>query len=512
MNCVIYARVSSKEQEKEGNSIPAQMRLLKEYAEKNNLKIMKEFIDVETAKQSGRTKFGEMIACLNRHISIRIILVEKTDRLYRNFKDYVMLEDMDLEIHLVKENEIISKISRSHAKFIHGIQVLMAKNFIDNLSEEVKKGMQEKALNGDYPSRGPLGYKNNLTTHKIEIDPDKALLVKKLFEWYATGQYSLKTVSEKAYKEGLGYRKSGQPFSAGTMEKILKNPIYYGVFRWNGKLFENGNHEPIISKQLFDLVQTQLKRFDKPKKAKLSFAFRGLLTCGYCGCQMTAQGQADRYIYYNCTGARGKCEQKYIREEIVGKKLGEVIKNITLDPELVDWIKEALKSSHSDENEFHKRVVAGFKRDLSKLENRLSVIYEDKIDGHISTEQWEKLHQKYTGEIEVIRRQLDRHMTANIDYYETGVKILELAKGAYSQYVSQNNDEKRKLLNFVVSKCIVRGDEFMPIYRQPFDMLAVYKKEEVQKKHDLGDENQIHQLWRPQGDSNPCCRRERAVS
>jgi site-specific DNA recombinase len=136
------------------------------------------------------------------------------------------------------------------------------------------------------------------------------------------------------------------------MEKILKNPIYYGYFKWNGKL-SKGNHRPLISKELFNQVQTQLQRFDKPKKGKLCFAFRGLLTCGYCGCQMTAQGQGGKYVYYNCTGAKGKCGQKYIREEHVAQKLGEAIKDITLDETLVDWIKESLKSSHSDENEFH---------------------------------------------------------------------------------------------------------------------------------------------------------------
>lgn len=137
---VLYARVSSKEQEKEGYSIPTQLRLLNDYAHKNNFTVVKEFIDVETAKQAGRTNFGEMIKFLQASPDVKIILVEKTDRLYRNFKDYVTIDDLGLEIHLVKEGEILSKDSKSHQKFIHGIKVLMAKNYIDNLSEETKKG------------------------------------------------------------------------------------------------------------------------------------------------------------------------------------------------------------------------------------------------------------------------------------------------------------------------------------------------------------------------------------
>jgi len=153
--------VSSKEQEAEGFSIPAQVRLLREYAASKGLVIVREFEDVETAKVSGRTHFNEMLAYLKKHhATCRTILAEKTDRLYRNPKDWVALDDLDVEIHFVKENEIASRSSRSSEKFMHGMKVLMAKNFIDNLSEETRKGMLEKARSGIYPSCAPVGYRN----------------------------------------------------------------------------------------------------------------------------------------------------------------------------------------------------------------------------------------------------------------------------------------------------------------------------------------------------------------
>ena len=81
--------------------------------------------DVETAKESGRTKFGQMLVYLKKHPSVcRTILVEKTDRLYRNIKDYGTVDELDVEIHLVKENEVISRESRSSEQFVHGIKVL----------------------------------------------------------------------------------------------------------------------------------------------------------------------------------------------------------------------------------------------------------------------------------------------------------------------------------------------------------------------------------------------------
>ena len=188
-DAVKYGRVSSKEQEKEGFSIPAQGKLLDQYSKSQGFRVVREFVDVETAKKPGRTGFDEMIKFLKRSSSVRVLLVEKTDRLYRNLKDYVTMDELDLEIHFVKESVVLSKESRSSEKFMHGIKVLMAKNYIDNLSEETRKGMLEKAEQSIYPSFAPLGYRNVMGPNGkriIEPDPDIAPIIIQMFGWYAT--------------------------------------------------------------------------------------------------------------------------------------------------------------------------------------------------------------------------------------------------------------------------------------------------------------------------------------
>src|SRR5882724_3408262 len=160
--------------QKEGFSIPAQLKLLKEYASANGFAVAEEYIDVETAKHTGRAAFGEMVAYLKAHPSVRVMLVEKTDRLYRNLKDWVTVDELDVEMHFPKEGVVLSRESRSSEKFMHGIKVLMAKNYIDNLSEEARKGMQEKAEQGLWPTIAPLGYRNVLGPDGkkiIEIEP-----------------------------------------------------------------------------------------------------------------------------------------------------------------------------------------------------------------------------------------------------------------------------------------------------------------------------------------------------
>src|SRR5436309_14809477 len=112
IQAVLYARVSSKDQEKEGFSIPAQLRLLRDYAASKGFAIAHEFTDVETAKESGRTNFGQMLAYLKKHPSVcRTILVEKTDRLYRNMKDSGSVDELNVEVHFVKQNKVISRES-----------------------------------------------------------------------------------------------------------------------------------------------------------------------------------------------------------------------------------------------------------------------------------------------------------------------------------------------------------------------------------------------------------------
>ncbi len=286
---VVYARVSSKDQEREGFSIPAQLKLLRTYALERRLTILQEFVDIETAKQAGRGGFGEMLAFLNVNPSCRTILVEKTDRLYRNIRDWITVDDLDLAVHFVKENAVVSKASRSSEKFMHGIKVLMAKNYVDNLSEEVKKGLREKAEQGHWPTKAPVGYVDNLATHRIEVDPVRGPLLTTLFDLYASGQYSLKALTAKAHAIGLTHPRSGRRMMKAEMHRILQNPIYTGDFRWLGRMYR-GSHAPLVSREQFVEVQAVLTRKPRARYPRQRHAFMGLLTFGRCGLDTPGSG------------------------------------------------------------------------------------------------------------------------------------------------------------------------------------------------------------------------------
>ena len=325
---VFYARVSSKEQQaREGFSIPAQQKLLRQYAREHDVTIVQEFVDIETAKSTGRRGFGQMVAFLKDDPSCKVVLVEKTDRLCRNLRDWVTLEDLGLEVHLVKEGIVLSPDSGSSEKFMSGIRLLMAKQYVDNLSEEVKKGLLEKAEQGHWPSVAHVGYANNLATHRIEVDPVHGPQITALFDLYATGEYSLKALVTKAHTIGLTHPRSGRHMMKGELHRILKNPIYAGNFRWKGQLYK-GLHKPLVTRERFAEVQAVLTRKPRARYPKQKHAFMGLLTCARCDCAVTAERKKGKYTYYRCTGYRGRCGNTYIREESLADLLGGVIQRI----------------------------------------------------------------------------------------------------------------------------------------------------------------------------------------
>lgn len=477
---VMYLRVSTREQEEEGFSIPAQRRLLDEYAARHGVQVVEVFQDIETAKRSGRKDFQRMMRFLAATPSITIVLAEKTDRLYRNFEDQVALKAFGLEIHLVKEGETVSSESKSHQKLTHNLKTMLATFYSDNLSEEVTKGMLEKARGGDAPGKAPIGYLNDRNSKRIIIDPDRAPLVRRAFELYATGDYSLFDIRKALIEMGFALRNGGRP-PRTSIELMLKNPFYYGEFRWRGQLFK-GNHEPLISRSLFDRVQTKLADKGPGVFQEREFAFGQFMTCGHCGCAITAEIKKEKYIYYRCTNGKGKCPQKYVREEALVGQFAEVVRAVRLDPRLASWIEEAVLEANEDEHRLHEAEVARLNAEIARLTQRLERIYIDKLDGHVSDELWAKM----SGEMKAAKRDAEARLgalgRADQNFKALVQSTLELAQTAHSLFLGEPPHQQRELLYHVLSNCKMKDGVVVPEYRKPFALLAHAAKQWDQEK------------------------------
>lgn len=511
---VLYTRVSSEEQREEGYSIQAQTKLLQDYALKQNYEIVREFSDVETAKRPGRKAFNELIDLVRLDPACKIILVEKTDRLYRNIKDWVTLDpdEMDVEIHLVKENCILKKGIKSSEKFIHGIRVLMAKNTIDNLSEETRKGMNQKAEEGMYPSCAPLGYLNTTGKDKRKyIAPDGMLapLVAKLFEWASTGEHSLRSLVKLAYDHGL-VSKKGKSLARSAVHKVLSDPIYYGDFRWNGRLY-SGKHQPVVSKELWDRVQLVLKDRHRPKKrhGSIRWPLQGLIKCSLCGCSIVAELQKG-HTYYHCSGmrsqVRARCENTWVREEKLFEILGNHLLRLRFDEEVVALVKDALLSSHDEQRQIHASAVDALQRQYDRLQQRIERMYLDKLDGQINAEFFAQKSTEWRRDQTEVLAKIQGHQTVNTDYMREGVVMLELAQDAHAQWLNQDSSEKRELVKIVYSNLKWNKGELEVEFRQPFDLLVVANGGLVPTGGGGGGKTPDFEKWLPGEDSNlePC--------
>jgi DNA invertase Pin-like site-specific DNA recombinase len=477
MRAVIYARVSSREQEETGYSLPAQEKLLKEYAERKGFEVVKVFSITESASgKRQREIFNEMLSFVKKN-DIKVILCEKVDRLTRNLKDAVLIDDWleknaERQVHLVKDSLILHKNSRSQEKLNWGIRVILAKNYIENLSEEIKKGQMEKISEGWLPGNPPLGYKLvGSEGHKIPvIDEKKAPLVKKMFELYATGNYSLEKLVEVMYKEGLRTKK-GNKLVKSRMASLLSHPFYYGKIRWNGKLYD-GKHQPLISKELFDRVQRVLNGKATPKYNKHFWLFKGLIRCGKCNRFITWEKHKG-IVYGHCSQYR-KCTQKiWVKEPEIENQILGIFGNLEIkNKRLMEWIHKALKDSHRDEIAYRVACLNELKRRHDLILNRLDRLYDDKLDGKISEEFYERKFKQYLKEKEEIESAIKRHEKANLKYYELGLNLYELSQKAKEIYLKAKLEEKRQLIKLVFKELFLKGNNLIFTYTKPFELLS----------------------------------------
>src|SRR5262249_49379732 len=153
----------------------------------------------------------------------------------------------------------------------------------------------------------------------------------------------------------------------------------------------------------------------------------------------------------HCTGNKGKCPEKYVREEDIAAQFGEALRAIQLDDEVFAWIVTALKESHQDTKRYHDERVAAFQKQYQKLQDRLDTMYIDKLDGGITQDQFDRMSETFRRDQANLLRQIEQHQHANQSYLDEGVHLLELAQKAVMLYEKQDMREKRRLLDFVCS-------------------------------------------------------------
>ncbi len=457
--------------------MPSQEKLLKEYAEKKDFKIGKKFSISESASGRYQRKcFDEMLDYVKNN-DIKVIICEKVDRLTRNLKDAVFINewlnnDSERQVHFVKENCILSRDSKSNDKFIWNIKVSTAQYYIDNLSEEVKKGQKEKLAQGWFPQKSPLGYKTmGEKGHKIHVvDEDKSFLVKKMFELYSSGNYSLKKLVEKMFEEGLRTN-GGNKLCKSRLATLLSDPFYMGKIRWNDAVY-SGKHEALVSEEMFELVQRTLKGKKTPRYTKHLYLFKGFLRCNECGGLITWEKHKG-IVYGHCNHYRSCSQTTWIKEPEAEKQISHLFGNLQIkNQKLMEWIKQALKESHQDEIQYHSSALKELNLRLGQIQKRIDNLYDDKVDEKITKEFYESKFKKYSEEKETVLSSIKKHSESSDKYHEIGLNIYELSQKAPELYQRASIEEKQQLMRLVFENLSLMGEKINYSYAKPFDLLV----------------------------------------
>lgn len=491
--CVIYCRVSSKEQEETGYSLPAQEKLLIEYANRKDFEVVKVFAVAESASGAKQRKiFGEMMEYM-KNKGISILLCEKVDRLTRNLKEAVVANDwleadIERQLHFVKQNLIIHKNAKSDEKFRWDIEIVLAKKYISNLSEEVKKGQKEKIAQGWLPSKPPLGYETiGEKGHKTHIlDKEKSPFIKKAFEYYSTGNYSLVSLREKLYEEGLRTRGNSK-LSKSRLEDILRDPFYMGSIRWNDITYTNGRHTPLVSKELFEKVGYMLTRKKAPHYKRHIFQFSKMVECGECDGTISAEIQKG-IIYYSCKHNR-PCSQRGMTKE---KDLEASLMNVfrlfeTITEQEANIIRDRIIADHQLEIDYKEDTLRALNTRYNALQRQLDVLYDDRLAERITTEKWEAKQKTINDEQAGIRNQMTKLKDEETKYFEIYINILDLARRAREIYEKRSPEERRLLLSHIFSNIILKDKKASSLLKSSTNKLAqrVQERIDAQNKFEL---------------------------
>lgn len=497
--CVIYIRVSTEEQAKHGYSIDSQKEICSNFAKTMGYEVAQIFADEGlSAKDLNRPALQDLMLFCNKKNQIKAVIVWKLDRLSRNTADY----HATLKPLLMKNEIKLLSVTEGNDESISGdlarnIWISFAEYERKMIAMRVNAGMIAKAKTGVYPSVAPIGYKNDTKTKTIILDETKAFFIRRAFELYATGAYTIETLREQLVKEGFNKNRN-TPITKKGLYTILKNPFYMGIFIWKGERYE-GKHKAIITPSLYYKVQDVFESKRNPRLQKHDFPYTNLIKCSECGCYLTAEIHKGRLIYYKCTGNRN-CpikKKKYIRQEKIEEAYQNIFDKLTLPEELAEDLAKEIKKIYKEQNTNDEASVEALSKELPKLEQKLSMLYEDKLDGIIDSEFFLKKKNEYQIQIEKIKIQIENKIKAKEERFSFATDLIELCKNASQWYYRASNLKKRMMINMVQSNATLKDEKLLVELKPVFYKLANLAKSDK---------------WYSQGNSNPRLHRERVLS
>ena len=496
---VSYLRVSTRGQAErggghdEGFSIPAQREANKKKALSMGAIVGKEFVDRgASAKSADRPQLQAMLEYVKENADrVDYVIVHKVDRLARNRDDDsdIMRVLRECGVQLVSASESIDDTPAG--MLLHGIMSSIAEFYSQNLATEVKKGMGEKVKGGGTIGRAPLGYINvrridekGREERTVELDPERAPLVKLAFEEYATGNWTIADLADHLAACGLNTRSTpkipSEPINKKSLNKLLNNPYYKGVIRYNGVEYD-GIHESLVSEEDWDRVQQVLaSHINGERTLKHPHFLKSTIYCGECGCRMIVSNEKKKngivYPYFVCGGRHSKrspdCKMKAVLIDVVEKKIEQIYDSLSVPPEIREQLQATLESAIENERRKFAAELDGLQKEKAKLEHKRKKLLEAHYNDAIPLDLMKSEQKDIAKKLSAIDYDIKMHNTTFDEIMDNLKAALDLIEDCGSTYKMASAQTKR-LLNQAIFKrfLIYNGDEMKvnPELSEPFE-------------------------------------------
>jgi len=487
MKAIILARVSTEEQKEAGNSLPAQIERIKAYCARKGLEIAETFSFDESAYKTKRDEFDKILDYLQSSKEKVAVCFDKVDRLSRNVFDkrVSLLYDKavadEIELHFVSDGQVINSSISATEKFQFGINLGLAKYYSDAISDNVKRAFEQKRRSGEWTGTPRIGYMNTTLENgkkDIVLDPERAPLVRKIFELYATGNYSFTTIQQKITEMGLRSR-DGNTLFRSNFELILKDSFYYGMAYSHKHGSYPHRYPTLISRDLFEKCQdVRLGRSRKPSKlaSMTQYIFKGLLTCKKCGCMMTPELKRKKsglvFIYYSCTNAKGNCHRVYVPEKTLLERINAVFSDFEAIPmDVQDRLVNELRDLNEQEAIYHDKQNARIRTENDRLEKRARVLLDMRLDQSITQADYDKKQEEIRDQQYRLNLESEEHLKGDHQYHIHVATVFNIARHMREIFESSETMEKRAFLNYLLQNPTVNGKKLDFTLRKPFNLI-----------------------------------------
>ncbi len=479
---VALARVSSREQEREGFSLEIQEDAIRRYAEQHQGQVVRLFKIAETAsKRDERKTFKEMVSYAKKNsFALDGLLFYKVDRAARNLFDYVELERLESEYGVPFVSISQPTENNPAGRMMRRTLANMASFFTEQMAVDISQGINRRVQEGWFPGKASYGYRNVRANGRrvVEVDPEAAANVRRIFQLYAYENQTLEGVVARLHDEGAVYRASTPRFNRTSVHNVLKDRSYIGEIRYRNAWY-SGKQEPIVDRATWNRVQS-LRGIGNNQSHTITYA-AGLMQCGHCGHQITGEvkskqtkGGERSYSYYFCTHYRtaGHPKARVTELELDRQMLAIFDKMRIDDPAVQDWFRAVLASQTRDAQSDSAAQRGKLQRQAMLLVAQQDRLLNLHLAGTIDDEVFAGKHTELRDRLASIKLQLDAVDRSHDEMSELAVKAFELSQTLRQQWLTADYAAKRRILEIVLSNCSLDGVTLCPTIRKPFDVLA----------------------------------------